>query len=133
MLASCQTWFTLGIKVCKIGLDICRLMEQPWLQLIFCVACLPHSCNFQDKKEVQNRVSTDWCITIKHWRLSSIEVIFVNYQTSELQCNYQFYIPRDTIEDAQGFRDIVLIAPSRGFSVKTLIGVQHCHRRLSWI
>jgi len=33
-------------------------------------------------------VSTDRYVTIKYWRLSSIRVIFVNYQTSELQCNY---------------------------------------------
>ena len=37
-------------------------------------------------------LSTDWYVTIEHWRLSSIEVIFVNYQTSELQHNYQSYI-----------------------------------------
>ena len=40
------------------------------------------------KKESKIEVSTDWCITVEHWRLSSIEVIFVNYQTSKLQCNY---------------------------------------------
>ena len=34
------------------------------------------------------RVSADWYITIEHWRLSSIRVIFVDYQTSELQYNY---------------------------------------------
>jgi len=33
-------------------------------------------------------VSADWCVTVEHWRLSSIRVIFVNYQTSELQYNY---------------------------------------------
>ena len=33
-------------------------------------------------------VSTDWCIIIEHWRLSLIRVIFVDYQTSELQYNY---------------------------------------------
>ena len=30
-------------------------------------------------------VSADWCVAIEHWRL---RVIFVNYQTSKLQCNY---------------------------------------------
>jgi len=29
-----------------------------------------------------------WCITIEYWRLSSIRIIFVNYQTSKLQYNY---------------------------------------------
>ena len=25
----CQAWFILGVKVCKMGLEICRLVEQP--------------------------------------------------------------------------------------------------------
>ena len=33
-------------------------------------------------------VSADLCVTIEHRRSSSIKVIFVNYQTSELQYNY---------------------------------------------
>jgi len=33
-------------------------------------------------------VSADWCVTVEHQRLSSIRIIFVDYQTSELQCNY---------------------------------------------
>ena len=33
-------------------------------------------------------MSTDWYIAVEHWRLSSMEVIFIDYQTSELQCNY---------------------------------------------
>jgi len=40
----------------------------------------------RNKSEIS--VSTDRYVTIKYWRLSSIRVIFVNYQTSELQCNY---------------------------------------------
>jgi len=40
------------------------------------------------RKKSEMEVSTDWCVAIEHWELSSIEVIFVNYQTSELQCNY---------------------------------------------
>ena len=53
-------------------------------------------------------VSTDWCIAVKHWGSSLIEVIFVNYQTSKLQCNYQSYIQINIIEDAQGFSSKVL-------------------------
>ena len=30
-LSFCQVWFTLEVKVYKIGLEICRLVEQPWL------------------------------------------------------------------------------------------------------
>jgi len=33
-------------------------------------------------------VSVDWCVAIEYWRLSSIGIIFINYQTSELQYNY---------------------------------------------
>jgi len=33
-------------------------------------------------------VSTDWYVIIEYWRLSLIRIIFVDYQTSELQCNY---------------------------------------------
>ena len=41
-----------------------------------------------DGKKSEIGVSADWCVAIKHWRSSSIRVIFVDYQTSELQCNY---------------------------------------------
>ena len=41
-----------------------------------------------DGKKSEIGVSADWCIIIEHWRLSSIRVIFIDYQTSKLQCNY---------------------------------------------
>ena len=41
-----------------------------------------------DRKKSEIGVSADWDIAIEHQRSSSIRVIFVNYQTSELQCNY---------------------------------------------
>ena len=31
------------------------------------------------KKKSEMRVRTNWYITVKHWRLSSIRIIFVNY------------------------------------------------------
>ena len=34
------------------------------------------------------KVSIDWYVTIEHWRSSLIRIIFVNYQTNELQYNY---------------------------------------------
>jgi len=40
------------------------------------------------KKKSEIEMSTNWYVTIEHWRLSLIRIIFVNYQTSELQCNY---------------------------------------------
>ena len=54
-------------------------------------------------------VSTNWCVVIEHWRLSLIRVIFVNYQTSELQFKYQSYIQVDSIGDTQGFSGNTLI------------------------
>ena len=77
------------------------------------------------------KVSTDWCITIEHQKLSSIRVIFVNYQTSKLQCKYQSYIQGDTIKYAQSFSSMAPITLRRSFSVETLTGVQLCHKRSS--
>ena len=36
------------------------------------------------RKKFKVEVSTDWYVAIEHWRLSSIKVIFVDYQTSKL-------------------------------------------------
>ena len=41
-----------------------------------------------EKNKSEMGVSTDRYIAIKYCELSSIRVIFVNYQTSKLQCNY---------------------------------------------
>ena len=68
-------------------------------------------------------VSTNWYVAIKYWRLSLIRIIFVNYQTSKLQCNYQSYIQGNSIGDAQDFSGIAPITLSGGFSGKTLTGV----------
>ena len=35
------------VKVHKIDLEICRLVEQSWLQLMCCTICLLHDCNFR--------------------------------------------------------------------------------------
>ena len=37
-----------------------------------------------DRKKSKIGVSADWCAAIEYQRSSSIRVIFVNYQTSEL-------------------------------------------------
>jgi len=41
-----------------------------------------------NRKKSEMGVSADWCVAIEYQRLSSIRVIFANYQTSELQYNY---------------------------------------------
>ena len=75
------------------------------------------------KKKSKIGVSADWCVAIEHWRLSSIRVIFIDYQTSKLQCNYLSYIQVYTIGDAWGFSGIASITLSRGFSSETLTEV----------
>ena len=40
------------------------------------------------RKKSKIGMSADWCVTVEHWESSSIGIIFVNYQTSELQYNY---------------------------------------------
>ena len=40
------------------------------------------------RKKSKIEVSTDWYVAVEYWRSSLIRVIFVNYQTSKLQCNY---------------------------------------------
>ena len=42
--------------------------------------------NKKNKPEIG--VSTDGCVAVEYWRLSSIRIIFINYQTSKLECNY---------------------------------------------
>jgi len=80
-----------------------------------------------DRKKSKVRVSADWCVAVEYWRSSSIRVIFVDYQTSKLQCNYLSYIQMDSIGDTQGLSGKTPITPSRGFSVSTLTEVT-----LSW-
>jgi len=41
-----------------------------------------------ERKKFEMEVSTNWCVTVEHQRLSSIRIIFVDYQTNELQYNY---------------------------------------------
>jgi len=63
-----------------------------WNNLGFSLCAVPSVCcvvaTSDDRKKSEVRVSADWCITIEYWRLSSIRVIFVDYQTSKLQCIY---------------------------------------------
>ena len=68
-------------------------------------------------------MSADQYVAIEYWRSSSIRIIFIDYQTSKLQCNYQSYIQERTIGDAWGFSSIALIVLSGGFSGRTLTGV----------
>ena len=63
-----------------------------WNNLGFSLCAMPSVCyvvaTSDDREKSKMGVSADWCIAIEHWRSSSIRVIFVDYQTSKLQCNY---------------------------------------------
>jgi len=63
-----------------------------WNNLGFSLYVVPSVCHMvatsDDRKKSKMEVSADWCVAVEYWRLSSIRVIFVDYQTSELQCNY---------------------------------------------
>jgi len=49
---------------------------------VLSVCCMVTTLDDREKSEMG--VSADWCIVIEHWKLSSIRVIFINYQTSKL-------------------------------------------------
>ena len=53
---------------------------------------MPSVCHIvatsDEGKKSEMKVSTDWYIAVEHQRLSSIRIIFVDYQTSKLQYNY---------------------------------------------
>ena len=63
-----------------------------WNNLGFSLYAVLSVCHMvttlDDKKKSEIGVSADWCVTVEYWRSSSIRVIFFNYQTSKLQCNY---------------------------------------------
>ena len=98
-----------------------------WNNLGFSLCAMPSVCHIvttlDDRKKSEIGVSADWCVAIEHWRLSLIRVIFVDYQTSELQCNYQSYIQTNSIGDVQDFSGKTSITLSGGSSVETLTGV----------
>ena len=62
-------WNDLGFSLCAV-LSVC---------------CMITTSNDREKSKMG--VSNDWCVAVEHQRLSSIRVIFVNYQNSELQYN----------------------------------------------
>jgi len=59
-------WNDLGFSLCA-ALSVCHMVATS-----------------EKRKKSEIKVSADWCVAIEHWRLSSIRVIFVDYQTSEL-------------------------------------------------
>jgi len=35
------------VEVYRTDLEMCRLVERPWLQLMYCAICLPYGYNFR--------------------------------------------------------------------------------------
>jgi len=63
-------WNDLGFSLCAV-LSVCCVLA-----------------TLDDRKKSEMGVNTDWYVAVEYQRLSSIRVIFVDYQTSKLQCNY---------------------------------------------
>ena len=76
------------VEVHRMDSEISGLVEH----LSFSLCTIPSVCyvaaTSNDGKKSKMKVSADWCVTIEHWELSSIRVIFVDYQTSKLKYNY---------------------------------------------
>ena len=121
--SSCQMWFISGVKSTRQAWRYVSLQNNLGFSLCTTLSVCCIVITLDKRKKSEMKVSTDWCIAIEYQKSSLIRVIFINYQTSELQCNYQSYIQRNTIGDAWGFRGIALIATSGGFSIETLIEV----------
>ena len=72
------------------GMEVHRM--DLWNDLSFSLCAALSVCHMvatsDDGKKSEMGVSADWCVAIEHWRLSSIRIIFIDYQTSKLQCNY---------------------------------------------
>jgi len=63
-----------------------------WNNLSFSLYAVPSVCHvvatLDRRKKSEIGVSSDWYVVVEHWKSSSIRIIFVDYQTSELQYNY---------------------------------------------
>ena len=77
-----------GVEVCRIDLELSRLVEWPWLQLIYYAICLPHGCNFRWRKESLSRseywlVCCCWILEVKFNKsLSSSIIRLANYSVT---------------------------------------------------
>ena len=74
-----------GVKVCRIDSEMSRLVERPWLQLMYCAVYLLRGRNFRWWGEVQDGsecwlVCCYWTLEIKFNKsLSSSIIRLVNY------------------------------------------------------
>jgi len=72
----CQVWFTLGWK----SAGWTRRWADLWNDLGFSLCAVPSVCcvvaTSDDGEKSKMGVSTDWCVTVEHWRSSSMRVYF---------------------------------------------------------
>ena len=55
------------VEVCGMDSEMSGLVEQPWLQLMCCTVCLPHSRNFRWWEEVWD--GSECWLVCRHWTL----------------------------------------------------------------
>jgi len=63
------------MKVCRVGSEMNNLGFSLYVILSDC--CMVATSD--ERKKSKMGMSTDWCITIEHWRLSLIKIIFIDY------------------------------------------------------
>ena len=82
-VGTCQVQFTPGWKSVEWTWRCVDLWNDLGFSLytalsVYCIVVIS-----DDREKSKIGVSAEWCVTIEH-----IRVIFVNHQTSKLQCNY---------------------------------------------
>jgi len=77
-----------GVEVCRMDLEMSRLVEQPWLQLMCCAIYLPHGHNFRWRRESLSGseywlVCCHWTLEIKFNKSLSLSIIrLANYNVT---------------------------------------------------
>jgi len=71
-----------------VGSNMCKLKNNLGFSLYTVLSDCYIVTTLDERKKSEMKVSTNWCVAVVHQRLSSIRIIFVDYQTSKLQCNY---------------------------------------------
>ena len=77
-----------GVEVRRMNSEMSRLVERPWLQLIYCTVCLPHGRNFRWWEKVRDESECWWVYC--HWTpeiefnksLSSSIIRLANYNVT---------------------------------------------------
>jgi len=77
-----------GVEVRRMDLEMSRLVERPWLQLMCYTICLPYSCNFRWRRESPSGseywlVCYRWTLEIEFNKSLSLSIIrLANYNVT---------------------------------------------------